>query len=73
MPTFKRIYPPEDLKTELEQIMDAAETESGPDGISKDISIGDILGSKRDEASTNSRCWNAVHLSWSWQDLPLIG
>lgn len=46
IPIFQRIYPPEDLKTELEQIMDAAETESGPDGIAKDISIGDILGSK---------------------------
>lgn len=46
IPIFKRIYPPEQLKTELEQIMDEPETESGPDGVPKDVRIGDILGSK---------------------------
>eukprot|EP01018_Ginkgo_biloba_P018990 Gb_11512 [translate_table: standard] len=44
IPVFKKIYPPEALKTELQEIMDAAEQESDPD--SNNISIGDTLGSK---------------------------
>ncbi|GLJ44384.1 hypothetical protein SUGI_0930390 [Cryptomeria japonica] len=43
---FKKIYSPDNLKTELEQIMEAAENESQVDGVKKDISIGDILGTK---------------------------
>lgn len=46
MPVFKKIYPPETLKTELEQIMEAAENECDGNGVPKDISISDILGTK---------------------------
>ncbi|KAH9308355.1 hypothetical protein KI387_036266 [Taxus chinensis] len=43
---FKKIYPPENLKIELKQIMEAAENESNADVVPKDISVGDILGTK---------------------------